>query len=212
MVAVHHPAPSRLGQDAQANSTIKSIIRERHMYRLSVITISACAALLLGSAVYARQQPAAPASPPPPPPAYGAPITLEQAKAAIAAATEESKKNGWNHVFAVVDGGGNLIAFEKADLAGNASINIAARPRRDILGYLSGAHQSLPRSPRSRRNLHISVCLVRYRLAGGVPIVVNGKLIGAIGVSGGSAVTGSSIWGSRCSGCEVTKQIRRGRI
>ena len=91
------------------------------MSRLSVISMAACVAVLLSSAVYAQQ----PASPPPPPPAYGAPITLEQAKAAIAAATEESKKNGWNHVFAVVDGGGNLIAFEKSDLAGNASINIA---------------------------------------------------------------------------------------
>src|SRR5204862_6055174 len=61
----------------------------------------------------------------PPPPGYGAPITLEQARAAIAADQAESKKNGWNHVFAVVDGGGTLIAFEKADLAGNSSSEIA---------------------------------------------------------------------------------------
>ena len=51
------------------------------MGHLSVISITACAAVILGSAVHAQQQPASP----PPPPAIGAPITLEQAKAAIAA-------------------------------------------------------------------------------------------------------------------------------
>jgi hypothetical protein len=87
------------------------------MYRLTVITLSACAALLLGGAVYAQQQPAAPASPPPPPPAYGAPITLQQAKAAVAAAEAERTKNGWNLVIAVVGPTGELIYLQKAELA-----------------------------------------------------------------------------------------------
>lgn len=152
------------------------------MYRLTVITISACAALLLGGAVYAQQQPAAPASPPPPPPAYGAPITLEQAKAAIAAATAESKKNGWNLVFAVVDGGGNLIAFEKADLAGNASINIAKAKA------ITSATFRVPTKAYQDRLAAGETFILglpgAVPAAGGVPIVVNGKLIGAIGVSG----------------------------
>ena len=92
------------------------------MGRLSLFTVVVGAALLFGTLVHAQQQ--AP-SPPPAPPAYGAPITLEQARAAIAAGEAESKKNGWNHVFAVVDGGGNLIAFEKTDLASNSSVEIA---------------------------------------------------------------------------------------
>ena len=92
------------------------------MVRLSLITGVLGAGLLFGTLAYAQQQ--AP-SPPPPPPGYGAPITLEQARAAIAAGEAESKKNGWNHVFAVVDGGGTLIAFEKADLASNSSSEIA---------------------------------------------------------------------------------------
>ena len=91
------------------------------MGRLSLIAIATGFALL-GTTVHAQQQPS---SPPPPPPAYGAPISLEQAKAEIAGAAAESKKNGWNHVFAVVDGGGTLIALEKSDLAGNASVSIA---------------------------------------------------------------------------------------
>src|SRR5437016_14569739 len=102
------------------------------MGHLSLITIATVVALLFGTTVHAQQQPS---SPPPPPPAYGAPISLEQAKAAIAAAEAESKKNGWNHVFAVVDGGGNLIAFEKSDLAGNASIRIAQAKARMAATY-----------------------------------------------------------------------------
>ena len=177
--------------------------------RFSVITISACAALLLVTVARA-QQPAAPASPPPPPPAIGAPITLEQAKAAIAAATEESKKNSWNHVFAVVDGGGNLIAFEKADLAGNASINIA-QGQGDIISHLSGAHQSLPRSPRSGRNLHIR--FAGYGTGGGRSAnCCQWQTYWRHRCKRRNAIAGSSIWGSRCSGCEVTKQIRKGRI
>jgi glc operon protein GlcG len=92
------------------------------MVRLSLVTGVLGAGLLFGTLAHAQQQ--AP-SPPPPPPGYGAPITLEQARAAIAAGEAESKKNGWNHVFAVVGGGGTLIAFEKADLAGNSSSEIA---------------------------------------------------------------------------------------
>ena len=165
-----------------ANSPIKSIFRERNI-RFSVVTISACAALLLVTVARA-QQPAAPASPPPPPPAYGAPITLEQAKAAIAAATEESKKNGWNHVFAVVDGGGNLIAFEKTDLAGNASINIAKAQA------ASSATFRVPTKVYQDRLAAGETFILglpgMVPAAGGVPIVANGKLIGAIGVSGGT--------------------------
>jgi glc operon protein GlcG len=72
------------------------------MVRPYLITIAMGFVLLFGTVVHAQQPPT---SPPPPPPAYGVPISLEQAKAAISAAAAESKKNGWNDVFAVVDGG-----------------------------------------------------------------------------------------------------------
>lgn len=136
-------------------------------------------ALLFATAIHAQQQPS---SPPLPPAAYGAPISLEQAKAAIAAAAAESKKNGWNHVFAIVDGGGNLIAFEKSDLAGNASVPIAEAkakmaatfrvPTKVYQDRLAGGETFILGLPGA------------VPAAGGVPIVVGGKLIGAIGVSG----------------------------
>ena len=149
------------------------------MDRISLITVATGVALLFATAVHAQQQPS---SPPPPPAAYGAPISLEQAKAAIAAAAAESKKNGWNHVFAIVDGGGNLIAFEKSDLAGNASVPIAEAkakmaatfrvPTKVYQDRLAGGETFILGLPGA------------VPAAGGVPIVVGGKLIGAIGVSG----------------------------
>src|SRR4029079_4819583 len=73
------------------------------------------------------QQPAAPApaAPAGAPPGYGAAITLEQAKAAVAAAEAEMKKNNWNMVIAIVGPMGETIYLQKADLAANASITIA---------------------------------------------------------------------------------------
>ena len=85
------------------------------MGRLSLVTVVLGVALLFGTLLHAQQQ--AP-SPPPPPPAYGAPITLDQARAAIAAGETESKKNGWNHVFAVVDG---VIHYCVANMPGGVA-------------------------------------------------------------------------------------------
>jgi glc operon protein GlcG len=76
------------------------------MVRLSLVTGVLGVGLLFGTLAHAQQQPS---SPPPPPPGYGTPITLEQARAAIAAGQAESKKNGWNHVFAVVEGLGKRV-------------------------------------------------------------------------------------------------------
>jgi len=163
------------GQRRKGNRT-----REDYMGRLSFVGMATTAVLFFGTAVQAQQQ--QPASPPPPPPGYGAPITLEQAKAAIAAAAAESKNNGWNHVFAVVDGGGNLIAFEKSDLAGNSSINIAQAKA------TSSATFRVPTKAYQDRLAAGETFILglpgMVPAAGGVPIVVNGKIIGAIGVSG----------------------------
>ena len=64
-------------------------------------------------------------TPPAPPPAYGAPISLEQAKAAVAAAEAEAKSNGWKLAIAVIGPNGELVYLQKDDLAPNGSIEIA---------------------------------------------------------------------------------------
>ena len=149
------------------------------MGRLPSIALALAAVLLFGSVVQAQQQPV---SPPPPPPGYGAPITLEQARAAIAAGQAESKKNGWNHVFAVVDGGGTLIALEKADLAGNSSSEIAQSKARTAATFRVPTKNYQDRVT-SGETFILGLPGV-VPAAGGVPIIVGGKVIGAIGVSG----------------------------
>src|SRR5262245_56063178 len=73
----------------------------------ALMVFSLAASLLFAAS--ARAQPATPA------PDYGAPITLDQAKEAAAAAQTEAKRYGWRMAIAVVDPGGYLVYFEKTD-------------------------------------------------------------------------------------------------
>src|SRR5271170_3158899 len=116
---------------------------------------------------------------------YGAPITLERAEAAIAAAVAEAKKHDWKLNVAVVDSGGNLVAFQRMDGAQLASIQIAehkartaANFRRETKVFENGIQQS---------NFNYILTLDGVIASrGGIPLVENGKLIGAIGCSGGT--------------------------
>ena len=74
---------------------------------------------LLATAGLASAQ--TPAAPPPAPPAYGAPITLEQAKKVLAGAQAEAQKNNWGMVIVVLDSGGNLVALHRMDTASSAA-------------------------------------------------------------------------------------------
>jgi uncharacterized protein GlcG (DUF336 family) len=120
-----------------------------------------------------------------PPPGYGAPITLEQAKAAVAAAQAEATKNGWNMVITVVGPYGNLIYLQKADLAANASIDIAQDKARTAALFRAPSKVFMDRL--AKGETYVASLRGATPVAGGVPIVVGGKVIGAIGVSGASA-------------------------
>ena len=116
---------------------------------------------------------------------YGAPISLERAQAAIAAAIAEAKKKDWKFNIAVVDSGGNLVAFERMDGAQLASIaisqhkaRVAATYRRETKAFESGIQQG------GFTYLLTLDDLIASR--GGIPLVEGGKIIGAIGCSGGS--------------------------
>ncbi len=116
---------------------------------------------------------------------YGAPIVLERALAAIAAAVAEARKHDWKLNVAVVDSGGNLVAFERMDGAQLASIQIAehkartaAMFRRETKVFENGIQQS-------NYNYILTLDGV-IGSRGGIPLLEAGKLIGAIGCSGGS--------------------------
>ena len=115
---------------------------------------------------------------------YGTPISLEHAQAAVAAAVNESKKRGWKMNVALVDSGGNLVAFARMDGAQIASVAIsehkaraAAMFRRETKAFEAGIQ--------SGNNYLITLDGV-IGSRGGIPLVQDGKLIGAIGCSGGT--------------------------
>jgi glc operon protein GlcG len=116
---------------------------------------------------------------------YGAPISLERAQAAINAVVAEAKKRDWKMNIAVVDSGGNLVAFQRMDGAMLASIQIAEHKAR--------AAAAFRRETKFFENA-IQANNVRYLMTldgviasrGGIPLIEEGKLIGGIGCSGGT--------------------------
>ena len=161
------------------------------MVRINAMTGAVCAALLVTSAAFA-QVPPDPNNPNEAVPEkhaympYGETIKLDQAKKAAEAALAESARRGWAMCIAVVGPTGDLVYFEKMDDCQYASIQIAqhkaraaARYRRPTLVFerLMGKGDFFSYLPTLDD-------FIGSR--GGNPIVVNGKIIGAIGVSGGT--------------------------
>lgn len=158
------------------------------------ITVTAALCFALFAALpAAAQQPAQPAPNPldnvpekmPFDVPYGAPITLDRAKAVIDAAVAEAKKRDWKLIVAVVDSGGNLVSMQRMDGAQLASIAIAehkaraaATFRRETKAFEDGIQ---------RNNLNYLITLDGVIASrGGIPLVDGGRLIGAIGCSGGT--------------------------
>jgi len=156
----------------------------------AIASLGILCATLLGTSVGAQQAP--PANPLDTVPdkmpfdiPYGSPISLERAQAAIAATVAEAKKHDWKLNVAVVDSGGNLVAFQRMDGAQLASIQIsehkartAATFRRETKAFENGIQQS---------NFNYLITLDGVIASrGGIPLVEGGKLIGAIGCSGGT--------------------------
>jgi glc operon protein GlcG len=153
------------------------------LLRLASLALFAVAAFNNG---VNAQQPAAPAAPAGPPPGYGAAITLDQAKTAVAAAEAEMKNNGWNMVIAIVGPMGETIYLQKADLASNASITIAQDKARTSALFRTPSKSYQDRL--AGGETYVITLTGVTPVAGGVPIIVGGKVIGAIGISGATAL------------------------
>lgn len=116
---------------------------------------------------------------------YGPPISLERALAVINAAVAEAKQRDWKMNVAVVDSGGNLVAFKRMDGAMLASIQIAEHKAR--------AAATFRRETKFFEN-GIQINGLNYLMTldgvlasrGGIPLIEKGKLIGGIGTSGGT--------------------------
>jgi uncharacterized protein GlcG (DUF336 family) len=123
-------------------------------------------------------------APPPPQIPYGAPISLEQAKKVIAGAEAEAKKNSWNVVIAVLDSGGHLVMLQRLDGAQLGSIEVAKDKAYSAVLYRRPTKVFQDLVGQGGPNLRLLRLSGASPLEGGIPIVVDGKLIGGIGVSG----------------------------
>jgi glc operon protein GlcG len=118
---------------------------------------------------------------------YGASITLEQARKIAALSVAEAAKNNWKMAIAIVDVAGDLVYFEKMDGTQVASVNIAQdkarssvrfkRPTKAMQDVLAGGGAGI-------RFLALQGAIP---VEGGLPIIMDGKIVGAIGASGGTS-------------------------
>jgi len=114
---------------------------------------------------------------------YGAPIGLDKAETLINAVISESKKRNWKMNVAVVDSGGNLVAFKRMDGAQYASIQIAEHKARVAVRF---RRETKLLEDAIQKFAYVSTLDDVIASRGGIPLVVDGKIVGALGCSGGA--------------------------
>ena len=115
---------------------------------------------------------------------YGAPISLQKAEDAIRAAVAEANKRGWALNIAVVDFGGHLVSFARMDGGQLASIAISEHKARASAKFRRLTRFFEDAVQRGAAYLATLDDVVASR--GGIPLIEDGKLVGAIGCSGGT--------------------------
>src|ERR1700688_3714312 len=117
----------------------------------------------------------------------GGPVTLENARKATAPALAEAEKNHWNMAVAIVDTGGNLVYYEKMDNTQLASAGVSIEKARCAAMFkrpTKGFQDVLAAGGDGLRVLSLKGVVASE---GGIPLVMDGKIVGAIGVSGGTS-------------------------
>jgi len=119
---------------------------------------------------------------------YGEPITLDVAKKMSAAALAFAANNQWTIAVAIVDTGGNLVLFEKMDNTQIGSIEVAVGKAKTANNFKRPTKVFEDVIASGGNGLRVLAIPGVFPIEGGEPIIVNGKIIGAIGVSGMSSV------------------------
>jgi uncharacterized protein GlcG (DUF336 family) len=151
----------------------------QRLLRVAALFMASVASLAQPTSIHAQLAP-------PPQTPYGLPINIDDAKKVATAAIAEARRHGWNMAIAVVDPGGYLVYFERMPDTQLGSVDLAVekartsalfrRPTRLFQDAVAGGGDGL-------RVLRLTGAIPN---AGGIPIVAAGKVIGAIGISGGS--------------------------
>jgi glc operon protein GlcG len=169
--------------------------------KLRIVTALALAAGVLAAGAATAQQagaPAAPAAAPTAPPdlnaipdkmpfnqPYGAPIAMDRAQAVVQAAVAEANKRGWQMNVTVVDTHGDLVAFARMDGAQLASVSISQHKARTAARYRRPTRAFEDAVQKFGFN-YILTLDDAIASRGGIPLVEGGKIIGAVGCSGGT--------------------------
>jgi glc operon protein GlcG len=144
----------------------------------TVVKAVAVAVMLLGGLAIARAQMPNP---------YGAAVSLENARKAAAPAIAEAEKNHWNMAVAVVDTGGNLVYYEKMDNTQLASATVAIEKARCAAMFKRPTKAFQDTVAAGGDGLRVLSLKGVVASEGGIPLVMDGKIVGAIGVSGGTS-------------------------
>ena len=144
--------------------------------RISMVLAAAVVVLLCAPAVLAQL-----------PNPYGSSITLDSARKAAAPAIAEAQKNNWRMAVAVVDISGDLVYFEKMDGTQAASVNIAVDKARSSARFKRPTKALQDALAAGGVGLRLLALEGAVPVDGGVPLIADGKIVGAIGVSGGTS-------------------------
>ena len=142
------------------------------------LMVAAAAALLLSFASVARAQGTM---------AYGTSINAETGKKVAAAALAEAGKNGWQMAVAIVDTAGDLVYFEKMDDTQVGSVDVALAKARSAARFKRPTKAFQDALAAGGEGLRILALTGAVPVDGGVPLTVGGKIVGAIGMSGGTS-------------------------
>jgi len=117
-------------------------------------------------------------------PQYGANVSLDQAKKAIAAGQAEARKNNWPVAIAIVDNAGQLVAFEKMDNTQTASVEVAQDKAVSAAIYRRTTKVVQDGLAAGGAGLRLLGLRGMSPVEGGIPLFIDGKIVGGIGVSG----------------------------
>ena len=143
---------------------------------------SMLAAVILTATASAQQAP----SPPPTTP-YGAPIGIEAAKKVMAAAEAEAVKNNWAMAIVILDSTGHMVMLHKFDNTQYGSIAVAEDKARSALYFRRPSKVFEDLVAQGGIGLRTLAIRGASPLEGGIPLITDGKIVGAIGVSGATS-------------------------
>lgn len=160
--------------DFKANSLEEERMMSQKM-EMRVLAVAILLAGALGSAVAQMPNP------------YGLPISLENAKKAAAPALAEAEKNHWNMAVAIVDPSGNLVYYEKMDNTQLGSASVAIDKARTAVLFKRPTKALQDTLAQGGESLRILGLRNATPIEGGLPLIMDGRIVGAIGVSGATS-------------------------